>query len=268
MDESSGLRAVLNSLISPLRFGFLLGLLTLLVWRWSPRWLRVLLVSGIGLCVLMTTPFAANLMIALQESRNDVHAHCTDSAPDTIVVIGGGISRSARDAGDVAVLTVASLRRLIGAVDLLRARATPTLVISGGVSRLGTSEGELMHALALRLGVPEAAIRLEQNANTTWQNARFVADLQPPIAKRIWLVTSAVHMPRARYAFEQAGFDVCTWPVDPRAARWGGIGFLLPSHSGLDKAETVLHEWVGELAYRLGMLRDLERSPHEGAGEA
>ncbi len=263
-----GARAVLNSLISPLRLGFLLGLLTVLVWRWSPRWLRALLVSGIGLCALMTTPLAANLMVALQESRNDAHAHCADSAADTIVVIGGGISRAARDAGDVAVLTAGSLRRLIGAVDLQRARAMSTLVISGGVSRFGTREGELMHSLALRLGVPDAAIRLEQNARTTWQNARFVADLQPPIAKRIWLVTSALHMPRARYSFEQAGFEVCAWPVDSRTAVWGGIGYLLPSHAGLDKAETVLHEWVGELAYRIGMLRDLERNPHEGAGEA
>ncbi|MEO8010548.1 MAG: YdcF family protein [Dokdonella sp.] len=259
---------MLNSLISPLRFGFLLGLLTLLIWRWSPRWLRAVLVLGMCICVLLTTPVAANLMIGLQESRNREQTQCSESAPDTIVVVGGGISRAARDAEDAAVLTIASMRRLLGAVDLQRARGASTLVISGGSSRFGSNESELMTALAIRLGVLPATISLEQRSKTTWQNARFVADLKPPIEKRIWLVTSAVHMPRARYAFEQAGFEVCAWPVDPRGAGWGGIGYLLPSLGGLDKAETVLHEWIGEIAYRMGWQRDLDRSPHEGAGEA
>ena len=46
-----------------------------------------------------------------------------------------------------------------------------------------------------------------------------------------------------------------------------GIGYVLPATSAVVKADAVLHELVGEAAYRMGFLRDSARDPHEGAGE-
>lgn len=257
---------MLSSFVSPLRLGVLLALVLVLVWRRlgpRARWLGVLAVAP---CLALTTPFAANLLVALQEARGAGMA-CAGELPRTIVVLGGGVSREAADGDDFSVLTESSLRRLFAAVDLQRAHADATLVVSGGVSRYAVSESRLLGALAERLGLPEARLVLEQESRTTWQNARFVAALQPAIDRRIVLVTSALHMARARYAFAQAGFDVCTHAVDPRRARYDGLGYFLPATSALVKSDAVLHELVGEAAYRLGLLRDTARDPHVGAGE-
>jgi uncharacterized SAM-binding protein YcdF (DUF218 family) len=257
---------MLSSFVSPLRFGLLLALVLVLLWRRlgpRARWLGVLAVAP---CLLLTTPFAANLLVGLQEARGAASA-CTGEPPRTIVVLGGGVSREAANVDDFSVLTEASLRRMFAAADLQRAHADATLVVSGGVSRYAISESRLLGALAERLGVAGARLVLEQESRTTWQNARFVAALEPAIDRQIVLVTSALHMPRARYAFEQAGFEVCTHAVDPRHAGYDGIGYVLPATSALVKSDAVLHELVGEAAYRLGLLRDTARDPHVGAGE-
>ena len=258
---------MLSSLVSPLRAGILFGIVLILAWRWLPRSLRNLGVVVLVACVVLTTPFAANLLVQVQESRATPDHTCASDPPSAIVVLGGGVTREAIDANDYAVLSEASLRRLFAAADLQRARPAATLVIAGGVSRYAISESALLGALAERLGVPRSMQRLEERSRTTWQNAQFVAALQPAIASRIELVTSALHMPRARYAFEQAGFTVCTHAVDPRHARADGIGYFLPATGALQKTDAALHEIVGEAAYRLGWLRDTARNPHVESGE-
>ncbi|MBN8480467.1 MAG: YdcF family protein [Xanthomonadales bacterium] len=256
---------MLNSLVSPLRFGLLVALVLVLAWRHLGPRMRVAGVLVLLPCLALTTPFAANALVGLQEARGD-EAPCAAPYPSTIVVLGGGVLREAATFDDFAVLSEASLRRLIGAVELQRETGAQ-LVASGGVSRYTASEASLFGALALRLGVPADRLVLEQASRTTWQNAQFVAALDPPIARRIALVTSAVHMARARYAFEQAGFEVCTHAVDRRFAGYGGVGYFLPATSALVKSDGVLHELAGELAYRLGLLRDSARDPHRGDGE-
>lgn len=257
---------MLSSLVSPLRFGVLFALLALLVWRWLPKPLRVLAVFVLAGCLVLTTPLVANTLVGWQEAREPA-MDCPAATWSTIVVLGGGVSREAQSNDDFAVLSEASLRRLFAGVELARMQPDTTLVISGGVSRFAHGESGLMGALASRLGVPTERLRLETDSRTTWQNARFTAELQPPVARRVVLVTSALHMPRARYVFEQAGFEICAQPTDFVHAPLGGIGYFLPSTSGLAKADLVLHELVGEVAYRLGLLRDTARDPHRDAGE-
>ncbi len=256
---------MLNSLVSPLRFGLLVALVLVFAWRHLGRRMRIVGVLALLPCFALTTPFAANALVGLQESRGDAAA-CTTPYPSTIVVLGGGVSREAARSDDFAVLTEASLRRLFAAAERQRA-ADARLIISGGVSRYAASEASLLGALALRLGVPAERLVLEQESRTTWQNAQFVAALEPPVARRIALVTSALHMARARYAFEQAGFEVCTDAVDRRHAGYDSIGYFLPATGAVAKADAVLHELVGEAAYRIGFLRDRARDPHRGDGE-
>lgn len=258
---------MLSSFFSPLRFGLLLGLITVLLWRYLPRWLRALVALPLLACLMMSLPWVANHMVGYQESRIAPSTACLTSPPDTIVVLSGGTSREPKDATDAGALGESSLRRLMGAADLLRMQSGATLVISGGLTRYGVSEGALMASFAAQLGVPDDNVRLESASHSTWQNAQFVRAMQPPLPSRIWLVTSAIHMPRSAYAFEQAGFEVCVWPVDTRYARANSIGYYLPSTDALVKSDAVLHEWFGEAAYRLGWMRSSSRNPWSNTDE-
>lgn len=252
---------MLNSFFSPLRFGILFALLVVLTWRWLPRWMRALTLVPLLACALMTLPWVANAMIGWQEGRTAVSETCLQSPPQVVVVLSGGISRQPTDETDFSALGESSLRRLIGAVDRLRQQPDAKLVISGGSTVYGVGEGALMRVFAERLGVARESMMLEGASHSTWQNAQFVRVLEPNLPSRIWLVTSAVHMPRSQYAFEQAGFEVCAWPVDTRYARANSIGYYLPSTKALAKSDAVLREWFGEAAYRLGWFRSTTRNP-------
>ena len=256
---------MLTTLLSPTRFGVLLALVLLLLWRWLPRWLRVLATLPLAACVLASLPVVANQLVRWQESRVPARNFCTPPLPSTIVVLSGGIAYEPANASDYAALGESSLRRLFAGVERFDAQANGRLVISGGEGQYGIAESALMGALAQRLGVPADAISLESASHSTWQNAQFVRALDIP--QRIELVTSALHLPRAVYAFEQAGFEVCAAPADSRYAGPNSFGYYLPSTSALDKSDAAIHEMIGEAAYRMGWLRSTTRDPWAGSDE-
>lgn len=251
---------MLSSFASPTRLGILLAIFLVVTWRWLPRSLRFVALVPIITCVLLATPIVANSLVHWVESRISA-TKCVSPLPDTIVVLGGGSQRDAANDQDVMALAEMSLRRLIVAADLQRENPESTLVISGGIARYDMPESVLMGALAERLGVPRANLLLEQASRTTWQNAQFVAALQPAIPRRIRLVTSDIHLPRAVFAFEQAGFDVCAIGAGSLYAARDDWAYFLPSTTALAKSDAVLHELLGDVAYRAGWLRSLERNP-------
>ena len=257
---------ILSWLLSPLRGGLLLALLLWLLWRWLPRWLRAIGISGLAIAGVLATPLGANALVAAVESRAPTPADCSGAPPSSIVLLGGGVLVSTRDPLDYRVLSPPSIQRIFAAARLARQQPNAPIIITGD-SFWGVPESTLMARLLIELGIASERIREEPTARTTWQNAQFTATLQPPSDRRIWLVTSALHLPRALYAFQQAGFDTCTWPADSRYAGWIGWGYLLPSSSAIVKSEAALHELLGEFAYRHGWLRQADRSPSPDSGE-
>ncbi|HET6546234.1 MAG TPA: YdcF family protein [Rhodanobacteraceae bacterium] len=241
---------LIDTLLSPLSFGLLLALILWLARARAPRWLWRAGFVLEAACVVLATPVCANALVAWQEQRNAVRAPCATPEPSTIVLLAGGARRVPRDAGDIGALNDASVQRTLAAAELMQVPGS-LLVISGG-SRPGDriAESTLMAALASRLGVPAAAIRVETRARTTWENAQDVRALVPAVPHRIELVTSALHMPRALIAFRAAGFDACAHPVDFRATPIREFEDFVPRGGGVARTEAVLHELVGELAYR------------------
>jgi uncharacterized SAM-binding protein YcdF (DUF218 family) len=95
-----------------------------------------------------------------------------------------------------------SLRRraLLGAELFLAGRA-PRLVVSGGVTRSGLpSEAAAAAEVAIEVGVPSAAVTLEDRSRSTIENARFSADILGNDA-RIVIVSDQHHLRRARWIF-------------------------------------------------------------------
>jgi uncharacterized SAM-binding protein YcdF (DUF218 family) len=91
------------------------------------------------------------------------------------------------------------------AVDLWRRRLAPTIIFAGAsVDPNSVSSGELMKREAIARGVPEAAILVEPDSNTTEENARRVAVLMKTRGlKSAILVTSPYHQRRAANLFAQ-----------------------------------------------------------------
>lgn len=236
-------------MLSPLRLVTILVFVLAAGWRVWPRWLRAILVGAAVVLVVSITPFGANLLIGLQESRASTPEACRADPPQTVVVLSGGVASIPADMRDYGALSGASLRRLFAAMAFYR-EWHPAQVVFVGTTGSAVVDADVMASLATAVGMPAEAIRVEPDSLTTWENALKTAALQPSLPKKIWLLTSALHMPRALYAFREAGFEPCAWPVASQYRGFDGFGYFLPTGSSALKAEDAIHEMVGELGYR------------------
>jgi uncharacterized SAM-binding protein YcdF (DUF218 family) len=235
--------------LSPLAFGLLLALGMIVGWRRSPRALRW--VAAVAACLLIVSicPLGANALVWQIESRVPEPAACSGPAPTTIVVLAAGFEREPADADDFAALESDSIRRALAGIELWRRTPGATLVFAGG-GPFATSESAALQRLAELAGVPVESLRREDRSQTTWENAQQLHALAPALPARIWLVSSALHLPRALIAFRTAGFQPCAYASDRRYIPPGGVGYYLPQSSALIKTEAAIHEMAGAALYR------------------
>lgn len=234
---------------SPLPWAILLLVLLLLAWHLLPggvRWAGV--VIEVLLIVLMT-PIGSEALARSLAARIPPVSACVAPQPTTVVVLAGGFDYSPRSPDDFGALRSVSLQRLFAGVALWRRIPDAHLVVAGGGGAL-VREADLMANLAVQLGVPAASIELDDRSHNTWENARNVAALSPAVPRRIWLVTSPMHLPRALQAFRAWGFEPCAWPTDRRYRNvhiWPGA--FIPQGSAARTASVALHELIGGWKY-------------------
>jgi uncharacterized SAM-binding protein YcdF (DUF218 family) len=183
---------------------------------------------------------------------------------EAIVVLGGGAGpalppRTTVELGDEG-------DRLLHAARLWRDGRAPVVVVCGGRSNPSLTrepEASAMAEMLRFLGVPAEAILEERASRNTWENAVEAHRLLEPRAmRRILLVTSAMHMPRAAGMFRHVGFEVLPAPTDFRSVDRQGstfdegvvrgiVGVLLPSADSLAQTTHVLREYLGLAVYAM-----------------
>lgn len=237
-------------ILSPLIWSLLLALLLGVLWRRVAKWLRYALLVVELLLVLAMAPLGANRLVHLVESRVPASTACALPAPGVIVLLSGGVTRPANAADDYDALTYASVQRLFAAVALWRAHPESRLVISGGGRKGHVAESEVLASLAQRMGVPADALQVETRSQTTWENASNLAREQPSLPRRIWLVSSSLHLPRAMLAFRAFGFDPCPHSSGSLYMPFSAsLGYFMPQTSSLAKADLAIHELLGGWMY-------------------
>ena len=232
----------MSLVFSPLFLLLMAGLLLALGQRRRAlRWmgLACLLAGWLG-----CTPLVANLLVGAIESRAVARAGDCDGVQG-IVLLGGGLQREPSGPRDVQSLSTDSQQRVMTFLE--RDRPEWPLMIAGG-GRHEISEADLMRDLLQRIAPSRRVEATETASRTTMENALNVAKAWPP-PRRIALATSALHLPRARRAFEAAGFDVCPWPLQRAHIDAGGLRALLPRGSAALKTEAALHELGGSVVY-------------------
>lgn len=166
---------------------------------------------------------------------------------EAIVVLAGG-AHWLPDSHQPTVLGTASLPRLVEGIVLYRLGVAPVLIFSGGVGdprRTTPPEASAMKSMALSLGVPEEAIKVDDDSRTTAESAAEVRK-QFPELKRIALVTSAIHLGRSVPLFQKQGFEVAPAAADYLANGDGwSFGSMVPGPDGLREVESAVHEEVG-----------------------
>ena len=173
---------------------------------------------------------------------------------DAIVILGGGMNANPKVSPYAEMYGAAD--RVWHAARLWKAGKAPFVMSSGCNDLLSTKP------LLLDFGLPESAIKIENTARNTEENAKVVARVlstpqhsQPsqPSHPRILLVTSAWHMTRARGNFAKTSLTVVPAAGDFSVCNaYHGSGhfwdWVTPSADNLQLSSVLVKEWLGRLA--------------------
>lgn len=117
-------------------------------------------------------------------------------------------------------------------------------------------EADFIKQHLVELGIPAGDISTDGESKNTLQNAvntkKIVDSLQLPAS--YLLISSAMHLPRARLVFTKLGMNVVPYPCD-FISRGGGNNFLedvlLPSANAMRTWDNFIKEIVGIVAYKI-----------------
>ncbi len=146
--------------------------------------------------------------------------------------------------------------RFVQVTKLYRQGTIKNIVVSGG-SLWGDKPAEasfVKQQLQLQ-GIPASNIFCEEKSRNTFENATYTRvlldslKLFPPFL----LITSALHMPRAKGIFKKAGVNVTGHPsnylVVDRQMDWDD--FVIPRIEVLDKWSLLIKEIAGVIVYKM-----------------
>jgi uncharacterized SAM-binding protein YcdF (DUF218 family) len=208
---------------------------------------------ALGLWCFGATPLTSQLVASLE--REAVVAAMAPRKADAVLTLGGTHVPSQHDSflfslGDAA-------DRLVTAIELVRSGLAPTLVL-GGAGPVSVGSSQASHTLVITwiekwslVDTPVLHLGICKNTRQEALQTRSLMD------ERKWssivLVTSALHMKRARGTFEKVGIKVVPVPSDFRAEGvFQAEGFhLFPRVGHLWLLTDYLHERVGWVYYRL-----------------
>ena len=245
---------ILGQLASPLGVAAGSGLLALLALAlgWRGR-ATVLMAFSVVWLWGWSMPITSHALLDYVSASYPPRHVDTFPAANAIVLLGGSFDLAPKDriypemnaAGD----------RVWHAARLYHAGKAPLIIVSGG-SAWSNPDVQVpsvaAQALLTAFGVPESAIVLEERSRTTRENATHTAAVVTARGvRRLLLVTSAWHMPRAAAVFRRIGLDVIPAPAD--YALWATTRIInfLPSAKALQRSSSVFREYVGLLVYRL-----------------
>ena len=149
--------------------------------------------------------------------------------------------------------------RLLEGIQLYRKGNIRKLIIASDRSnRVSKKAGEVignpegMRAYIARLGVTPTDIILENSALTTRENAETVKKLIKASSNpTILLITSATHMPRALWTFRNEGITVDPYATDCIVSNPSKKNSWAPSIDVLSAWQSLFHEFIGSIYYRL-----------------
>lgn len=224
----------------------------------QPVYIRLISLGNLIMMFILFTSIGTNFLV-LPLERIYLDTGFGDYQEEyPIVVLGGGI----KYAGENSVLSPYSLQRLVKGLELYHEKKRP-LILSGGVAigQDGFSEARLAAQWLEKMGVDREDIIIEDQSRTTYENALYTKKyLEEYIATgwsaepggvKVYLVTNALHLPRAVRAFRKQGIEVI--PVSSGVVVDHSKSWLsyLPNRDALCGNLMAIHEWFGLLWYKI-----------------
>jgi len=210
---------------------------------------------GLLIIFIAAMPITANYLVKWHEIPivNSQIADCfkESKASNIILLAGGVIPANMIETHPLTLLEVKSYRRLLSAYDLYMRNpsAIDKIYIAGGAGHAPYKEANIISAMLLSLGIPNEKLVIENSSISTYQNAKNLLALAPELkSEHNILVTSALHMRRAKYIFSHFNIDSCSYVVD---SSYINSHIFIPRLSALYKTSKVFREILAYWVYRL-----------------
>ncbi len=234
-------------------FVFILLLLAWRLWRIKPQRPRAaaaLFIFAAGLYSVSTSVVVVPLARQLENQFKPLpwagsKPNLATVSGQAIVVLAGGLRLDAPEYAQQAEPSWRSLERLRYGAQLARELKLPLLLSGGQLPGTTASEASAMNRVLLQdFGIQ--ANWVEDRSLDTADNARLSAALlkQNKISK-VYLVTHAMHMPRAVKLFEREGTQVIAAPMGFLGTSHSGVEQFVPQVALLQRFYDTLHEWIG-----------------------
>jgi uncharacterized SAM-binding protein YcdF (DUF218 family) len=185
------------------------------------------------------------------EKRYAQHQNIEMQSADAIVVLGGHVQGN-RSNWFEPYDRESVVSRESRAASLYFAGRAPLIILSGGALEGNISDTANMARSLQKLGIPNKAIIQETQSKNTLENAELTDQTLRSLQKKsIFLVTSALHMPRAMLAFETTGIQAWPAPLPPQI-RWTqetGQHKWWPDLHTLLASRSIIKEYAGLLVY-------------------
>lgn len=245
------LSKTLDWLLSPLSWALVLPVAAILARR-RPVASRALGAGAVAILVLFSLEPVAYRLDRLVE-RGARSTWRPGVTYDAVVVLGGSVEPSPSRAHGEPELN-ASADRLVRGLELFRAGAARSIVLTGGMVQPlpgDRPEADWAAVKLARWGVPPSQLVLAASTRNTREDAIETARIAAAHGWRtLLLVTSAAHLPRAVGCFRAVGLEPDVLPVDFRAGDGRNLEWL-PRAKFLAASTDALRELAGRAVYQL-----------------
>jgi uncharacterized SAM-binding protein YcdF (DUF218 family) len=240
------LSKILDFLLQPLCWIFLL-----LGFAYFTRFSKRLIAITIALLLVMTNGWFVNQCYLAYETPQTP----LKKPYQWCIILGGGMIRSGEG-----YRTGETADRFVQPLLLYKKGMVKKLLITGGNVNIkslkidDTQESKKVKEVLIAMGVAEKDIYLEENARNTHENATYTKKmLAPYLAEEMVLVTSAMHMPRAKACYIKEGFSVVVYPADikKKDTPSGILDLVIPQERNLSKFAELIREMAGFVIYKV-----------------
>ena len=197
------------------------------------------LLSAVILYLISIQPVSNMFLIPL-ETNYPIPPAKIIGEPSAIIVLSSGAYNKMTLDGD-------SFNRLFGGFKLYKKYRVP-VIVSGGYAASTISVAKVMRNILLEIGVPKSYVITEDESNDTFENALYVLKIcKRRNFRRVILVTSAYHMPRAMFLFNElkGGIKIIPYPTDFKTDKHYNIYGYFPQLGNLIISEEAMHEYIG-----------------------
>jgi uncharacterized SAM-binding protein YcdF (DUF218 family) len=213
------------------------------------RKIKIIFISSFVFFIIITMqPFSSIFINSLENDYECLLDSNKIKSAEYIIILGGGYSDDANMPAS-SQLSLSSTARLVEGMRLKKINPSAKIIFSGGTQfNENNTQANLLYNAYLSLVNDTGKNILSEQAHNTKSEADEAYKI---IGKRkLILVTTASHMPRAVYLFNKMGCNVIAAPCDFTVKNLEYYPSF-PNGMSIKQTEIAIHEYLAIMGYKL-----------------